>query len=409
MVMMAAAMITLALGGNGLAFHGGGVAHCDGCHTMHNSEGGEAIIEGSQPGKGLNSSLTIGSDPSSTCLSCHEGSGSYHIASKGGEATPNLTAGGDFYWLKNDYNVELRPGVTEDWKGETFGHNVIAQDFGYVKDGTLSGAPSINGPNGFPSDALACSSCHDPHGKIERTGTTYKPIVVSGSYGGLTSRGEPVDLTNGVMGNYRLLGTSGYNPNGALGAFKNAAPIAYATNNSGFYGSKVDYGSGMSEWCANCHTGFNQVSSQTTQHLHPAASEAALNGQATNYNRYVATGDLTGNSSTSYLGLVPFERGVTYNPDGYVGELDPQSTEGPNSGSNVMCLTCHRAHANGFRNAGRWDFESELLVESLPNPASGSYPYGQQYGYYYGGARIDIATDFGEGQRSLCNKCHIQD
>ena len=32
-----AGVLTLALGGTALAFHGGGVAHCDGCHSMHNS------------------------------------------------------------------------------------------------------------------------------------------------------------------------------------------------------------------------------------------------------------------------------------------------------------------------------------------------------------------------------------
>jgi len=408
MVMMAAAMITLALGGNVLAFHGGGVAHCDGCHTMHNSENGQAVIDGTAPGTGLNSSLTIGSDASSTCLSCHGPVrfGSYHVASKAGDANPLRTAGGDFYWLQNDYKPVIR-GTVQTWKGEEFGHNIVAQDFGYTESTILTAAPTSSGMNGFPAADLSCSSCHDPHGKIVRTGNTYPPIVVSGSYGGNTSGGDPVDLSTGVMGNYRLLGTTGYNPTGAIKSFSDPAPIAYASNDNGYYGSKVDYGSGMSEWCANCHEGLDASSSGA--HRHPAADDAHLNGEASNYNRYVATGDLTGSQATSYLGLVPFERGVTYNQAGYVGMLDPNGTTGPDSNSNVMCLTCHRAHANGFKNAGRWDFEEELLVDSLPNPSAGNYPYGAQEGYYYGGDRIDIATTFGDGQRSLCNKCHIQD
>ncbi len=32
-----AAILTLGLAGTATAFHGGGVAHCDGCHSMHNS------------------------------------------------------------------------------------------------------------------------------------------------------------------------------------------------------------------------------------------------------------------------------------------------------------------------------------------------------------------------------------
>jgi hypothetical protein len=414
MVILAAAMVTLALGGNALAFHGGGVAHCDGCHTMHNSENGEPIVPeeiASTAGTGLNSSLTKANDTSSTCLTCHEGSGGYHVASEDTSSPPNLNSGGDFQWLKMNLTVDVGHGSPQTWLGEEFGHNIQAVDFGYGPPSILTAAPTANGP-GFQSIDLACSSCHDPHGKVYRTTAIYKPIVGSGSYGGNTSRGEPLDLVNGVMGNYRLLGSIGYQPNGALSPFTAAAPIAYATNDNGYYGSKVDYGSGMSEWCANCHTGFDQVSPNTAGHRHPANTDAKLGAdEISNYNKYLATGNLTNTQATSKFGLVQFERGVAFNPDGYIGLLDPESTVGVDGNSNVMCLTCHRAHANGFKNMGRWDFSSELLAESLPSPTSAgaTYPYGQQYGYYYGGVRIDIAATFGDGQRSLCNKCHLQD
>lgn len=39
-VTLAAFAAALAVNGTALAFHSGGVAHCDGCHTMHNSENG---------------------------------------------------------------------------------------------------------------------------------------------------------------------------------------------------------------------------------------------------------------------------------------------------------------------------------------------------------------------------------
>ena len=64
LVIMAATLITFGLGGTALAFHDGGVAHCDGCHTMHNSVDGATVTTGADPG----TSLTIGSDASSTCL-----------------------------------------------------------------------------------------------------------------------------------------------------------------------------------------------------------------------------------------------------------------------------------------------------------------------------------------------------
>ena len=78
--LLAAVLLCLGFGVTAQAFHDGGVAHCDGCHTMHNSENGESIIEGGTPGV-TGDSLTKGTDPSSTCLVCHEGSGSYHVLS----------------------------------------------------------------------------------------------------------------------------------------------------------------------------------------------------------------------------------------------------------------------------------------------------------------------------------------
>ena len=404
LVVMAAGLITFGLSTTVLAFHGGGVAHCDGCHTMHNTDGdGQPAIPGTTPGTGMNEHLTVGSDQSSTCLSCHEGSGSYHVASPPGDTTANLTAGGDFAWLKPTYSIDFG-WTSRNVGGAKFGHNIIAADFGYGPQNNPSAALTSSGFNGFPAAELACSSCHDPHGKVPRSTLVYDPIIGSGSYGGYESDGTtPLDLSEGIMGNYRLLGSKGYNPDGAIAPFDNPSPIAYATNADGYYSSKVDYGSGMSEWCANCHTGLNADGSEA--HRHPASNGAHLDGEAANYNRYVATGDYSGNVNDSYLGLVPFERGET-DP---TMNLDPESTVGPDSNSNVMCLTCHRAHVGGFQNNGRWDFGTELLAESNPNPSSGGYPWTEMSGYYYGGDLIDIATEFGHGQRSLCNKCHNQD
>lgn len=66
LVIMAAAVIALALGGNALAFHEEGVAYCAGCHTMHNSQDGQAIVETGQGGY-----LLRQVDGGSTCLRCH--------------------------------------------------------------------------------------------------------------------------------------------------------------------------------------------------------------------------------------------------------------------------------------------------------------------------------------------------
>ena len=148
LVIMAAALITLGLSGNVLAFHEGGVAHCDGCHTMHNSEDGQSIIEGGVVGT-AGQSLTLGTDPSSTCLNCHEGAGSYHVFSDDGT---NWTPGGDFYWMTKEFVYETHGTHTQ--KADNHWHNVIAADFGLAQDQTLATAPGGT----FSSALLACSS-----------------------------------------------------------------------------------------------------------------------------------------------------------------------------------------------------------------------------------------------------------
>ncbi len=381
------AMLVLGIVSPALAFHDGGVAHCDGCHTMHNSEGGVSIITGGTVGVSGNF-LTIGSDPSSTCLNCHQGSGSYHIFNNAGGAT-NLSPGGDFEWLTKTFTYTVRgnPAATN---GYNLGHNIVAADFGLVADTDIT----TTAPGGtFPAANLACSSCHDPHGKVtSRAGT----VVGSGSYGGADPGGGQ------ILGNYRLLGDTGYNPGGGPVTFTAGAPVAASPGNgvAETDSAHVDYGSGMSEWCANCHTAF--INTTVGTHAHPAGNAENLGGSISgNYNSYVATGNLTGVAGTAYLALVPFERGTLDRTT-----LNPASTAGPTSANNVMCLTCHRAHASAFENAGRWDFTTELLVDSHPLATDGGIDADDVTAKYYG---RDIATVFGAGQRSLCNKCHIQD
>ena len=354
------------------AFHGGGVAHCDGCHSMHNSA--------DNPVEGLpNSTLLKGSECSSTCLNCHDGNGGYHINSSDGS---NINQGGDFYWVSNPYNVVVR-GNTNTFGGDNAGHNVVAFDFGMLADANPSNAQAPGGT--YSASDLTCCSCHDPHGQVlGGTAGGQLPIGTSGSYGKTAPAGT-------ILGNYRLLGDSGYK----YETFTYDAPIARANGSSG---STTRYANGMSEWCANCH---GQYLASATKH--PVSQP--LNGQGANYNQYVATGNFTGTQATSWDPLVPFED-LTATTG---ADLNLASTAGPATGAagQVMCLTCHRAHASAHNNAGRWDFETEYIAEShalvSPDVPASANPY------YGDGAAIDVVAKYGHYQRSLCNKCHVQD
>jgi hypothetical protein len=135
-----------------------------------------------------------------------------------------------------------------------------------------------------------------------------------------------------------------------------------------------------------------------------------------NYNAYIASGNASGNSSTSYTTLVPFEMGTSdYLLMKRTARSDGSMTAGPDTGSNVTCLTCHRAHASAWDAAARWNMKAEFLVYN------GEYP---------GTDRTDVPAQHSQGrtkeetrqafydrpagvfatyQRSLCNKCHTLD
>ena len=374
-IISTAILFSLCLTGIAFAFHDGGVAHCDGCHAMH---GGAA----SGP------SLTTGSDPSSTCLNCHNGAARYHVNSTDGS---NTNEGGDFHWtVDNGYTYVVR-GSTIPFDYDNAGHNMLAADFGMLNDATLTVAPG----GSFPAAGLGCTSCHDPHGQAQ--GGTLggaPPISVSGSYGEVPEAGT-------IAGNYRILFDSN-----KVG-FGEDAPIARANSYDGAF---VQYGSGMSGWCANCHTSFYANSASGGMHPTDVAVPAT-------YNSYVATGNFTGTFDTAYDPLVPFERGATASSDlPDPTNADGLADDGVDGSSQVMCLSCHRAHASAFENALRADQTEAFIAESwvylTSNVPATAAPY------YKGGVAIDVAdpgtgtpfTDgYGHYQRALCNKCHVQD
>jgi hypothetical protein len=96
------------------------------------------------------------------------------------------------------------------------------------------------------------------------------------------------------------------------------------------------------------------------------------------------------------------------------------SLVGPDANANVMCLSCHRAHASGFPFMLRFNATNGQFITGLDNKwvgtdstdADGSssritlgYSQNQMQNAYYG----RMASDFAPTQRVLCNKCHAKD
>ncbi len=384
-------------------FHNGGTGNCQGCHTTPPD--------------------LKGSDPGSTCLLCHQAplnallpSGSYvSTDTRSSPLCVQLPPGGDFCWLKKDYRWTLT-GAAQTFmsRGERHGHNIVAQDFGYSADTRLLYAPGGN----YPSISLSCISCHDPHGNYRRsmTGTISAeglPIVASGSYS--TS---PDPGAGGTVGTYRLLAGAGYQPKslGGIYAFTADPPAAVAppmyNRAESFTDTRVAYGSGMSEWCQNCHANI----SDNATHLHPVGVRAQLTNQIVgNYNGYVATGKLTGTYATAYTSLVPFEMGTSEYPLlKSVASSDGSVLTGPSRSATVMCLSCHRAHASGWDSMLRWNSQSVFITFNGRYPgidngapaecAQGRVALETQKTFY-----DRPVTMFAPFQRGLCNKCHVED
>jgi len=407
LILVAVVAVVFGLSGISFAFHSGGVAECTGCHQMHNAK---------------TATLLAASDPSSVCLTCHGASGqlSYHVATPDSDmptGTPpaNQGPGGDFGWLHKSYIFTVSGAQTTDL-GQSHGHNIIAASYstGYTVDTDNPTAPGGT----FPSTQLACTSCHDMHGKGRwLTSGTYaktgQAIWTSGSYGDIPTVSGSENLATGV---YRLLRAQ-ETYNGVT--FPVTPPVAVTNSNYNrsefFTQTRTAYGSGMSDFCGSCHPDMH-TSAGILRHPTGQVMSGTVTG---NYNSYVKTGNMTGSPSTSYLSLVPFEEGLTYSTANIINmkshaQIDDSNLNGPGSGTvpattTIMCLSCHRAHATGWDSMFRWNKDVATIT------VAGAYPTGNDLGY--GRSTIEASkayydynvTKFASYQRQLCNKCHAMD
>ncbi|MCU0251585.1 MAG: hypothetical protein MUE61_15370 [Vicinamibacterales bacterium] len=413
-VFLAAASLMLLAGGTAEAFHSGGVAECGGCHSMHTPKAGGY-------------SLLIGSDPSSTCLSCHmhagdTGPSSYHIATADadmpvGVAPLQRTPGGDFGWLRKTYTITVRGTTTTEW-GQTHGHNIVAVDTVFAAD-----TDNTTSPGGtFPGSQMSCTSCHDPHGRVRRNSTGYAtgaalggkadPIIASGSY-----NNSPIPAAGQAVGAYRLL--RGLNDASVPGVVFQGVGIAIAPSSynrtEATTMTRVAYGAtGINtwgNWCASCHQDMHS----SGNYVHPVDQSLGTN-VANVYNAYVASGDFTGVAASSFTSLVPFAENT-----GDIATLqahaknDNSYMNGPGTSDKVTCLSCHRAHASGWPEALRWNMEGEFMVYNSLWPGTDTTPTVPQFARGRLGAETQAAyydrpvTQFASYQRVLCNKCHAKD
>jgi len=409
LVVFAALVIAFGLSSVANAYHAGGVAECMGCHNIHDAKSA--------------SSLLAGTDVSSTCINCHgaAGASSYHIVTPdadmpAGSPPYNRTPGGDFGWLKKTYTYSPRTGSTVTEAGDTHGHNIVAIDFGYAADGTNTTAPGGT----FDAGQLHCNSCHDNHGKLRRLSdgtfaTTGAPIIASGSY-----NNSVTPVAGQAVGAYRLLRGNVAQGAGQGGqtfsvVFNAVVPSTY-NRTEAVTPTRVAYGAGISDWCATCHPDMH--SGTSSKMTHPV-NETLGSSESGNYNAYIGSGNMSGTSATSYDSIVPFQLDNTTDFATLAAKAvnDGSVSTGPATSDRVMCLSCHRAHASGWKHMTRWNNEAELIaVEGLWPGTDSANAEAAKAKWNLGRttaettkAYNDTTMHYASYQRSLCNKCHAKD
>lgn len=318
------------------AFHDGGVASCERCHVMHDAVPGQVAFDGPRP-------LLLASSSTDLCLACHGDGG---VMGLNPLQPPRELGAGNFVFLLEDDLFDGPDPLAPRLPGEAAGHSIVSPALGLAADSRWNSAPGGT----FPSAALGCTSCHDPHG--------------SASFRMLHGVG-PVQ---GGVGNFTYPAPAG----AGLPATDPAAVESRLAHSA--------YISGMTRWCANCHGFYHDQGASGFEH---PVDELLDSGERRRYEMYDGDANATGGmAATSYLPEVPYE----------AADATINGTSGPGATGRIHCLSCHRAHASSAPASGRWDFNVLHLAQD--GVASGSWPLPSPY------------PDAGQGQ--LCRKCHGQ-
>lgn len=328
-------LLSTALAGPARAFHDGGVGICEVCHVLH-GEGGEA------PG-GVSGLLRYAS-ATDLCLACHATANGAVMGADPRNPPPEL-GGGNFAFLAAINLNDAADGAVHPIGGEHAGHSIVSLDLGLDPDPDYPVAPG----GSYPSSALGCTSCHDPHG-----GATFRFLRGAGQTdaAGYTflfdaPAGEGLPLSGGPE-----------------------SPTAHTA-----------YRAGWSAWCANCHGFYHEEG--TAGFGHPV--DRVLSGEPRrSYNSYDgpdAPGE--GDVNSAYLPEVPLEQ----------AETTVDGTGGAAKDSRLTCLGCHRAHASSGPASTRWDPNVEFLDHD--GRVSGSYALPNPYAH--------------PDQKALCVKCHYRE
>lgn len=316
-----------------LAGQAHGALVCGDCHTMHADNNSS-----SDPSTrvGIAASLIIDpGNPNGICLRCHDD------RSEDSSMAPTVYSVNDLddtYYPGGDFDEVGASGENGHFK--LSGNRLTADDYPAAAAGS-SGA--------VLSSDLTCWSCHAPHNS-ESDSNEFRLL-----------RKRP---QNGMTG--------------APYVFKDILVTAKAGNYKDESGTNhTVYSSGISEWCASCHSNPDNTGSG----FHGSSREDADVGHNGAWTRHPSDNQFPDSYIAEYISAndgvtadweVPFEDAD--------GDWSPQMpNHNPTTNDRVMCLSCHRAHVGRSSSGPRAAPNSNALRW---NPGAPS------------------------GHDSGCNKCH---
>ncbi|HDN67454.1 MAG TPA: hypothetical protein ENF86_00690 [Firmicutes bacterium] len=340
---------------------------CSNCHTMHNSQNGNAVARTYSSG-----SITTTDTPqayllNADCIACHAGDSTetgetnsfgapivLHTVNPGGQGYNKTLAGGDFYWVASSLGAD-----------DTKGHNVAGlagQDakIGLTPPGwDYSATPGANndgritgGENTAWSQQLTCAGkwgCHGNH-----TGDTAMAGIRGAHHSNNGTNGK-CDTANSVGNSFRFLsGIKGLEDTHWNWSETSSKHNEYygVNDTSNRNQSNTDYSdkSTISYFCAECHGYYHSRIDDTTTGSpwlrHPTDIKLPNSGEYANYNP---------NGSGVYSLEAPVARPSV--PDSSSSTVKP-GDDSSSEGAIVMCLSCHRAHGSPELDLLRWTYSN---------------------------------------------------
>jgi hypothetical protein len=346
-----------------------GMVICSNCHTMHNSQDGSTMRQGTADITGFGAG---------ECLDCHAENRAVlltndcigcHASNIGG--SDNIDPVTNSPQIAHNASTDLAAGNFSYVFGgnDSRGHNV--HGFG----STINSGDLGNSPPGYDADfdpstikydpystvaKIMCAGSNGCHGDRSKLGQMdamrgahhSEDTMLKGGTGftETTQYTEASDLKYTKVGSsYRmLLGVKGMEDTDWEATKSSTDHNEYKGDISSRTGqSSFDNVDSMSDFCAECHGAFHETASSgigtaSPWYRHPVDINLPTTGEYGSYSTY----DLT----------VPVARETL---------SDDSSPSSSVTDAVVMCLSCHRAHASIYAKIMRWDYKSTTLSTAI--------------------------------------------